>query len=1170
MKNYIKIFLLLLIVVVNNYNIIAQENAQAESLLPNINPPSVESFKFVEFGKNQANEYTGKIGVNIPIYEYSAGNLKMPISLGYSGAGVKVEDTPTWTGINWNLNVGGVITRQVKDGVDEAGLRVVIDETHLKNNAHDLCAPASQYYWALARNEENHDTEFDIFNFNFMGYSGSFYLDANFNPVYLENENEVQIKIIGNSSDNALNLRTNNAFLITTPDGKKFYFGGEFIEETMVLSGSHSINTDGVTSYFLHKVEDPINGVMLLEYDSLTPIATKVSKSYSMSTFLFSHLTGEPPVKDTEVFDENFFVTRVINPKRLKKIKSPNSTIEILFNRSDYSNFNYSSVLNSIEVINTILPNPTPIHKTEFTYLAKTSPNQSVSDFTTASRFFLTQIEFNKNLNPSANKYEKYTFDYDDAFSLPSRMSNSRDALGYYNGVNNTSLIPKYHGYEFDNNGVFANLNPSFAYAKKGSLIKITYPTKGYSIFEYESVPSKKDIIKRYGFTINSYPSNGLEYPLVQELPGLNALGDLIPRPNIYRDQTIAFTIDLRTMPHTNPSVLQGKGVEFVIKDVTDSENVITTVFTQLANQTSPVRNFNLIKNHLYTFKLQFKDNYISGDYGILEATVNFDVFEGYQAIDGLGIRIKRNTNYNFNGTPTNKMRYYYGSINGEYNNLESVKGVFFNPKLTLVQGGLEDIGLARTSSKMNGIFSSEIVTSTNKPLLNDEEKYNTVSISYGGDNFEKGGVEKVFLNISENYGGNKRIYCVSDGCWGDPVTGAITCGPPPYNYGTFQMIRNSYSTTERTTNNYYNGKLLSERTYTNKNGALFKINESINQYKLVEFENKKVINFIGRTIFDDMVTMFFCPENSSVYYASLSSCYFGYNTIKARSFNLEKTITKSYITPVPLTDYVKFDTNDYSLSFLGDIGQDLSLEAPPNQDVVEAPYKKVITTQTYEYGTLKGLPTKVTSTVSDGSAKSTENVYVNQAGSLSGLTANQSTAYTALLNQNNVASPIETHQLENGTLLSKQRTTYQTLAGNKIVPAIIQTAKGSANLEDRAVFEEYDSKGNPTLMALTGGSKIKYVYNNLNQVIAKIENFTGTLDPNTNSIADACSFINQYPNSQVSVFKYDAITNLLVEKLDANCQKTTYIYDALYRLKQIKDNDNNVIQEFDNNYRPN
>ena len=113
-------------------------------------------------------------------------------------------------------------------------------------------------------------------------------------------------------------------------------------------------------------------------------------------------------------------------------------------------------------------------------------------------------------------------------------------------------------------------------------------------------------------------------------------------------------------------------------------------------------------------------------------------------------------------------------------------------------------------------------------------------------------------------------------------------------------------------------------------------------------------------------------------------------------------------------------------------------------------------------------------------------------------------------------------------------------------------------------------AKGNPTLLSLKDGSKTKYYYNTLNQVILKVENYTSSLNlPAVPTWTDACTFISQYPSALLSIYTYDSITNQIVQILNSNCKKTAYFYDALHRLQYIKDNDGNIVQEFDQNYKP-
>jgi YD repeat-containing protein len=53
-----------------------------------------------------------------------------------------------------------------------------------------------------------------------------------------------------------------------------------------------------------------------------------------------------------------------------------------------------------------------------------------------------------------------------------------------------------------------------------------------------------------------------------------------------------------------------------------------------------------------------------------------------------------------------------------------------------------------------------------------------------------------------------------------------------------------------------------------------------------------------------------------------------------------------------------------------------------------------------------------------------------------------------------------------------------------------------------------------------------------------------------------------------MSVYNYDSITNQIVNVVAPNCQTTYYTYDELHQLKWIKDNEGNIIQEFDHNYK--
>ena len=84
------------------------------------------------------------------LYIYKAEQLELPITIGHNGSGVKVNDLPTWTGINWTLTICNVINRTVNDNIDEnySGVyRVYSEETALLNATATTCSPGATFYY---------------------------------------------------------------------------------------------------------------------------------------------------------------------------------------------------------------------------------------------------------------------------------------------------------------------------------------------------------------------------------------------------------------------------------------------------------------------------------------------------------------------------------------------------------------------------------------------------------------------------------------------------------------------------------------------------------------------------------------------------------------------------------------------------------------------------------------------------------------------------------------------------------------------------------------------------------------------------------------------------------------------------------------------------------------
>lgn len=1161
-KEYLIIFLLAFVFGYSQSN----SNEGDKSYLPNVTPPSPESFAITEYGKNGVTEYTGKLNVGVSIYNYTAGQLSLPISLNYSGAGVKVNDISTWTGINWTLMAGGVINRKINDAPDESNQieRKFINLSHLLINGSNTCAPDSQQYYQMAYNGSYYDTEVDIFNFSFNGYSGSFYLDGNFNPVYLENENELKIEILGTQSTNVEKLRNEKTFLITTPDGVKYYFGNLESEITMVFSGHRGTSIAAATSFYLYKIQHPIKGEIILEYFTAPARLSHMSKSYSMqSTALITNnyvpgYTGQT------------FVTQINNPKRLSKIKSLDNNEEIIFNSTLYGSHHFISSLDNIE----IKSNQTLLKKVSFTYGAKNSPNQLNNDFTTATRFFLEKIDINKDLDNTGHKFEQYTFEYNDPFGLPSRLFNGQDIMGYYNGANNLTLIPSHPLFDGTNSPSFANRNPNFNLATKGALTKVVYPTKGYSLFEYEPTSARKKKYKQYeGAVVGSE---------IITIPGYNGvIEEPVVFTPIYANQKAFFKIYTgvsESDDYIGSFVYQAhhaKKVKLTITDVTDSSNSkeFKRSFGMVPGQT--IHEFDFIKDHLYTIKLEILSNDGSETFGLLNANFNLKLFDGYEKIDGFGVRIKKQSDYASSGSQAqNISRYYYSNINNLIESVERLPEINIMPKFTYYYKP-EPNGTELTNAQMWGVYINVFSDPGNKYCNpSNNEFYDVVTTSFGGNNFENGGVEKYYLFNPNSL--IERISVVNDGCRNTNMNdeGIVEygefCGPPSTANTGITFVRDNARSFEETDNGLMNGKLLGERYFKNINGQLYKIKETQYEYQILEDTNKKATNLIAKDLFGYQAVGVYCSSNfSGPMYMPLTACYLGYYFVNCYSSKLLSTKTKEYIEPIPMSLYQPmFDSQ-------------LDLFEIPDVDIeqIEQPFKKITTTQTYTYGALKGLPTEIQSSTSESNVfKKTVNTYLDNASSLSGLPSNQSGLYTSLLAQNRVSSPVQVQEFNNSELLSTVRTIYKnwTINSNSsILPEKIQVAKGDMSvnpLEDKAIFYNYDERFNPVVMGYKDAPKTRYIFNTMGLVVAKIENYTDTITSFPLIVGNIdnsdCALQNQYPNANVTVFTYNLITKKIVKITDPRCQDTYYEYDDLNRLKLIRDHQQFIVKEFDNNYK--
>lgn len=1128
-KNKIIYSKLLVLILLLSFKMYSQGN---EITLPNMTPPSPEAYALTKYGDIPVNEFTGMVNTTIPLYTYKAGQLELPISLNYSGAGVKVDDLSTWVGVNWTLNGSGVIARTIKDKPDElAPNRYNVDDfmTVFNNAIQTDNVNVALGLGELLAGDGQDDTEPDMFNFSFAGYSGSFFLDDNFNPVLAKKDSEIKIEILGNATTNRAKLLNSKAFCITTPDGIKYYFGGSgYTEESYMTNTGWEYNSaNWTTAYYLYLIVHPIKGGIFFEYESIDSsyfIALENEQHYSLKE-------AEYPLNNANKICTPFTIpegmsqlttvkNRIYGAKFLKKITNDVTNEQVIFSTQNGSSNHFKKVLNSID----IKRNNVIKKKISFSYLF----NESLSE---TSRFFLNKVVISNNGTTQFNgKNEVYKFEYNSPLDLPARLAFSQDYMGYYNGKHqNNTLVPKTSLPHFDEPN-FADRNPVFSFASKGALTKINYPTGGYTEFDYEATPAKdyetaNKILTIWRNSVTRLPISKLVEANTQ------GVGNLVIDENDEQtghagsliNQQVKVLIKIKANGQLGPT----DKVYFKITDVTQSPIVIINKGYMLRDilpedggeyYFSKLETFDLLKNHDYHFELYSNSDQVFQT--PMEATAIITYIKDYKLVNDLGVRLKSITDYGQDNMISNKKRYYYMPIKKvSQNPFEYLP--FFSPswdfKYQVSQSCCSTL-LTQTSSPfphteyriLKTLGYSTIGKGTIKTF------YPIVSISYGGDNFENGGKEKTFF-----YDDNSTSYFVHA-----TATAYEPAPTLPVNRGNVNDIRN--------------GKLIWEKDYVNRNNNLLKIQE-VKHTDSVDYLSY-VKGFYGRS-----QEIYCSPMSASTILEPYNILGYHLHSLRIEPIEI-KTI--EYIDPVPLN--VEDESN----------------------------YKKIVTTQSFMYTSLVGLPIYVsTSTSTSSEYKRVRNYYANEINSFTNLTADNQNAYTKLVSQNRVSAPVQTEVFRGFQLLSRQRTVYKASETNpnRILPEKILAAKSTQDLEERIIFSQYDSNGNPTEVSLKDGTKTRYYYNSANKVTLKIENYSAPVggyagefiegEP-VNEVPVNCDLHLSYPTSLVTTYTYNSLDQL-IKIMDSNCRNTYYEYDEFQHLKKIKDHDGNVLNEFNNNFRP-
>jgi hypothetical protein len=497
-----------------------------QTALEPVSIPSPNAASLGVYGQVPVSHFTGTPNISIPIYEVREGSIKLPISLSYHPASVKPAMHAGWVGLGWTLIAGGAITRNQRGMPDEKctyngdniGFYYHYSKLGLSNwNSSDALKAMSEHKFQSFVNGSlpKYEVEQDEFNFNFLGYSGKFFLDHTGQWKVISEDN---IKVEFNNSTDFIYSHTqsfrypsdvlNNykahfhKFTLITSDGTRYEFGGNdaAVEYSVPYRKQH-IEDLVANTWNLTKITSTDGQSIRLNYkEDRKPICSFGPLAYSAT------YTNTENCPYYAAGPSKHLPGNLIFPSYLSSIETShgivafNSTVTnelrysdndlFILNRDEKPYFDQYSDIQWFKLDKIEIKDKTNALKKEFLFSYINNPE---------SRLKLSSLTERSRSGSISSPYihlQPYQFFYN-IKPLPLYSSQQVDHWGFYNG-RNPDYSQNYH--------LSRSSDPNGTHQRAEILERITYPTGGYTTFDFEP-NTCSSVVDKNRNTLSAYVS---------------------------------------------------------------------------------------------------------------------------------------------------------------------------------------------------------------------------------------------------------------------------------------------------------------------------------------------------------------------------------------------------------------------------------------------------------------------------------------------------------------------------------------------------------------------------------------------------------------------------------------------------------------------------------------
>jgi len=1169
MKNYS----LLIIAVLQSIIALGQAPSAPEikAELPNVVPPSPTVAALMKFEEVPVSNYTGIPDISIPLYSTTAKyGLEFNMSLSYHPGSIKKNDTAGYTGLGWSLIAGGSISRTIRDIPDDyydlggmfSKLKIGIyhndDSYALHNNSYyELIDSLPSNYNFDHESEainrllfesgikQHFDTKHDLYQFNFMGHSGRFIIEKQLNGSF-----EV-VKLDKNNLIIEYNP-TNDTFQIQ--DTKGFTYVFDVKEQTTGYSITNSIefgsnnnigpeynlNYDYTSAFQLSKVM--YNGDTVVQFSFNTQPLYEY-QNVGSETFNMPLMPLLETLEEVYHHGASGNFEKVILPPYV----SQNSTTTIQTKKITQIEIVGKAIID-FDIL-TGITYTTPIGKgpnhclntiTVKDLSHNVTAKQYKFNYLTPHKLFLDEIKE----GPTGNELSKYKFRYE-GLDLDYNDFDA-DYWGYYRFKDYdpgcVSIPQRSH-------------NADLVYCRKDVLKQIIYPTKGSSIFEYESNDysyigddptfyndwSQENFDPNpYNWTVEDYDSFSLDNSTGNTPTGVE-IYPLFGGNAITTDRYLIFNTTLSDDDH------------FIYVKKLNPVNGAVISQTGISTHGCDSAPIKLDANFKYSVYFQWVDYTIFASANVLIKEKSRNAVTR-KADYGGGIRIK-NIYYTDNDAPEiawqESPNNYLKKISYDYNFFDEPtrsSGALVYPKPILQYESTKRIDHVALGP-VGQILAFDVVL------------YNIFSTTNNLSFISTKGSDVGYKNVTVSESGNgKTEYVYSS----------------PIDFPEIMHSANiAYPYAPSPNIDYKRGLLYEERKYDQLDNKI--LTQKTNSYSFEEHE--KVSGISVYTMPSAYPFTYDCPYAAHYsYYDYYRDGYLDPNTyllpngqITGNLLNFNVRSCGDFVSHF-MTYYLNKEAYGWA-KLDNTVSKDYFYNNSLTPNIVEA-------TTSYTYNNDNMQLASISTTQSNGDVIENKFYYVPDTALDAEPTIND------LRGKNMVETLLMTETLKGTTQLAAQKVLYNNWSG-LLLPEIIQSSKVPGAFENRVYFNRYDDYGHPLDVQKENGMHISYIWGyHSTQPIAKIENMKYS-DINPSLITDAQSksdasvtgletdlatalnaIRTALPNAMVTTYTYVPLVGVKIVT-DPKGMKQTFDYDSFGRLQAVYDTNGEKVSENHYNYRP-